>query len=114
MRKKKENYIATLSDDESRNDDELEEPVMLLVSVDMEEDEEEIVDFEASLEDEYEDLDVEDTDEIPKADITHLSVGATCETNTCFSRTTTNWYEMVVLDELDSCSTNPSDVGYNT
>lgn len=96
--------MATLSDDDSENDGETEKPVMLLVSVDMEEDEEEeMIDFEGSLGDEYEDLD----DEIQSTDITHLSVGATCGNNINISPTTTNWSEMTILYNLNSCATDP-------
>lgn len=114
LRKKRENYIATLSDDQSGNYDEPEEPVMLFVSVDMELDEERLVDFDASFENEYDDLDVEDNDEVSKPDTTQISVGETCETNMYVSHTTTNWYEITVIDELNPCSTNPSDTGKNT
>lgn len=103
-----------MSDNESGNDDDLEEPIMLFILVDMDEDEHQMVDYEGTFEDEYEGLDDEESEEVFKPDTARISVGATCETNMCISPTTTNWYEMTIIDELDSCSTNPFDAGKNT
>lgn len=105
--------MATLSDD-SKHDEESHNPVMIFISMNIEEDEEGMVDFEGSFENDYRDLDIEESEETTKPELTHLSVGATCETNSYFSPTTTNWYEMTVLNELESCSTNLSDAGKDT
>lgn len=88
--------MATLSDDESEVDEKSDNLVMLFVSVDMEENEELMVDLEGSFENDYEDLNIEESEEITKPEFTHLNVGAISETNTHFSPIITNWYEMTI------------------